>query len=40
MGDLKHLVLVKFKEGVVVEDIIEGITKLVSSIDAVKSFEW
>ncbi|ONK71268.1 uncharacterized protein A4U43_C04F6730 [Asparagus officinalis] len=40
MGDLKHLVLVKFKEGVVVEDIIQGMTKLVSSVDLVKSFEW
>jgi len=40
MVDLKHLVLVKFKEGVVVEDIIEGMTKLVSSMDTVKSFEW
>ena len=40
MGDLKHLVLVKFKEGVVVEDILEGMTKLVSSMDTVKAFEW
>uniref|UniRef100_A0A1D1YRQ3 Uncharacterized protein At5g22580 n=1 Tax=Anthurium amnicola TaxID=1678845 RepID=A0A1D1YRQ3_9ARAE len=40
MGDLKHLVLVKFKEGVVVEEILEGMEKLVSELDTVKSFEW
>ncbi|KAF8403230.1 hypothetical protein HHK36_011331 [Tetracentron sinense] len=41
MGDnFKHLVLVKFKEGVVVEEITKGMEKLVSEIDAVKSFEW
>ncbi|KAJ4969706.1 hypothetical protein NE237_002805 [Protea cynaroides] len=40
MGDLKHLVVAKFKEGVVVEEIIHGMEKLVKEIDAVKSFEW
>lgn len=40
MGDFKHLVVAKFKEGVVVEDIIKGMHDLVSDIDAVKSFEW
>ncbi|XP_057955812.1 stress-response A/B barrel domain-containing protein At5g22580 [Malania oleifera] len=40
MGEFKHLVLAKFKEGVVVEDILKGMEKLVSEIDAVKSFEW
>lgn len=36
----KHLVIVKFKEDGVVEEVIEGMEKLVSEIDAVKSFEW
>ncbi|KAL5974577.1 hypothetical protein ACLOJK_031247 [Asimina triloba] len=40
MGELKHLVLVRFKEGVVVEDILKAIEKLASDIDTVKSFEW
>ncbi|XP_047318546.1 stress-response A/B barrel domain-containing protein At5g22580-like [Impatiens glandulifera] len=36
----KHLVVVKFKEGIVVEEILSGMEKLVSDIDAVISFEW
>lgn len=40
MGDFKHLVIAKFKEGVVVEEVLKGMEKLVSDIDAVKSFEW
>uniref|UniRef100_A0A6N2L6Q3 Stress-response A/B barrel domain-containing protein n=1 Tax=Salix viminalis TaxID=40686 RepID=A0A6N2L6Q3_SALVM len=40
MGEIKHLVIVKFKEGVVVEDIVKGMEKLVSEFDLVKSFEW
>ncbi|GAB2234852.1 hypothetical protein Droror1_Dr00004119 [Drosera rotundifolia] len=40
MGEVKHLVVAKFKEGVVVQEIIDGMEKLVSEIDAVKSFEW
>ncbi|XP_059627276.1 stress-response A/B barrel domain-containing protein At5g22580 [Cornus florida] len=40
MGGFKHLVVVKFKEEVVVEDILKGMEKLVNEIDAVKSFEW
>ena len=40
MGEIKHLVVVKFKEGVVVEDIVKGMEKLVSEVDLVKSFEW
>ncbi|MQM08742.1 hypothetical protein Taro_041595 [Colocasia esculenta] len=40
MGDVKHLVLVKFKDGVVVEEIMEGMGKLVAEMDNVKSFEW
>ncbi|KAL5710767.1 hypothetical protein ACHQM5_021293 [Ranunculus cassubicifolius] len=40
MGDLKHLVLVKFKEEVVVEDILKGMENLASEVEFVKSFEW
>jgi hypothetical protein len=40
MGDFKHLVIVKFKEDVAVEELLKGMEKLVSDIDAVKSFEW
>ncbi|KAM7502236.1 hypothetical protein LguiB_001140 [Lonicera macranthoides] len=40
MGEFKHLVVVKFKEEVVVEEIIKGMEKLVSELDTVKSFEW
>ncbi|KAF3455343.1 hypothetical protein FNV43_RR05791 [Rhamnella rubrinervis] len=40
MGDFKHLVIVKFKEDVVVDEIIKGMANLVSEIDSVKSFEW
>lgn len=40
MGDFKHLVIVKFKDDAVVDDILKGLEKLASEIDAVKSFEW
>ncbi|XP_044471107.1 stress-response A/B barrel domain-containing protein At5g22580 [Mangifera indica] len=40
MAEFKHLVIVKFREGVVVEEMVKGMEKLVSEIDAVKSFEW
>ncbi|KAK9689972.1 hypothetical protein RND81_09G095300 [Saponaria officinalis] len=40
MGEFKHLVVAKFKEGVVVEDIIKGMQDLVLDVDLVKSFEW
>ncbi|XP_068658117.1 stress-response A/B barrel domain-containing protein At5g22580-like [Aristolochia californica] len=40
MGDLKHLVLVKFKEGAAVEDIIKGMEKLATGMETVKGFEW
>ncbi|XP_022730735.1 stress-response A/B barrel domain-containing protein At5g22580-like [Durio zibethinus] len=40
MAGFKHLVIVKFKEDVVVEEILKGMEKLVSEVDAVKSFEW
>lgn len=40
MGDFKHLVIAKFKQGVAVEEILKGMEKLVSEIDAVKAFEW
>ena len=40
MAVFKHLAVVKFKEDVVVEEILKGMEKLVSEVDAVKSFEW
>ncbi|XP_058088481.1 stress-response A/B barrel domain-containing protein At5g22580-like isoform X1 [Magnolia sinica] len=40
MGDCNHLVLAKFKEGVVVEDLLKGMEKLASEMDTVKSFQW
>ncbi|XVE79303.1 hypothetical protein DITRI_Ditri14bG0047300 [Diplodiscus trichospermus] len=40
MAGFKHLVVVKFKEDVVVEEILKGMETLVSEVDAVKSFEW
>lgn len=39
MAEFKHLVIVKFKEGVDVEEIMKGMEELVSGIDLVKSFE-
>ncbi|XAR56152.1 hypothetical protein NMG60_11036509 [Bertholletia excelsa] len=40
MAEFKHLVIAKFKEGVVVEELLQGMEKLVSEIDVVQSFEW
>ncbi|RCV37055.1 hypothetical protein SETIT_8G032000v2 [Setaria italica] len=40
MGEVKHLCLVKFKEGVVVEDVLKGMADLAAQMDMVKSFEW
>ncbi|XP_065867384.1 stress-response A/B barrel domain-containing protein At5g22580 [Euphorbia lathyris] len=40
MGEFKHLVIVKFKEGSQVEEILKGMEKLVADVDLVKSFEW
>ncbi|XP_021899091.1 stress-response A/B barrel domain-containing protein At5g22580 [Carica papaya] len=39
-GGFKHLVVIKFKDGVNEEEILKGLQKLVSEIDYVKSFEW
>ncbi|KAL0390624.1 UNVERIFIED_CONTAM: Stress-response A/B barrel domain-containing protein [Sesamum calycinum] len=39
-SEFKHLVLVKFKDDVVVEDVLKGMEKLVSEMDSVKSFVW
>lgn len=39
-GEFKHLVLVKFKEGAAVGEILKGMENLVSEVEAVKSFEW
>lgn len=40
MGEVKHLCLVRFKEGAAVDDVLKGMTELVSQMDMVKSFEW
>nr|UVI66441.1 Cyclase3 [Plumbago zeylanica] len=40
MGEMKHLVMAKFKEGVAVEEIIKEMEKMVSEVDLVLSFEW
>ncbi|PON75253.1 Stress responsive alpha-beta barrel [Trema orientale] len=40
MGEFKHLVIVKFKEDVAVEEVLKGMEKLVSEVESVKSFEW
>ncbi|KAJ1686289.1 hypothetical protein LUZ63_017679 [Rhynchospora breviuscula] len=40
MVEVKHLVVAKFKEGVAVEETLQGMTQLVSTMDMVKSFEW
>lgn len=40
MAEFKHLVLVKFKEEVAVEEVLKGMEKLVSEMDIVKSFVW
>ncbi|XP_020215025.1 stress-response A/B barrel domain-containing protein At5g22580 [Cajanus cajan] len=40
MGTFNHYVVVKFKDGVAVEELIQGLEKMVSGIDHVKSFEW
>ncbi|OWM68975.1 stress-response A/B barrel domain-containing protein At5g22580 [Punica granatum] len=40
MGEFKHLVIVTFKGDAAVDEILKGLEKLVSEIEAVKSFEW
>lgn len=40
MGEFKHLCAARFKEGVVVDDIIQELTKLAAELDAVKFFGW
>ncbi|KAM7275644.1 hypothetical protein ACFE04_017510 [Oxalis oulophora] len=40
MAEFKHLVIVKFKEGVNVEEIMKGMETLVAEIDLVKTCEW
>lgn len=40
MGSMTHLIVAKFKEGVVMEDIKKGVEKMASQIDCIKSFEW
>ncbi|KAM0900181.1 hypothetical protein ACQ4PT_020796 [Festuca glaucescens] len=38
--EFKHLCLVRFKEGVVVEDIIQELSKLAAELDMIKFFGW
>ncbi|KAL6499750.1 hypothetical protein OROGR_027660 [Orobanche gracilis] len=38
--EFKHLVLVKFKNDIVFEDVLKGMEKLVSEMAVVKSFVW
>ena len=40
MGEFKHLCLAKFKEGVVVDDILQELTKLAAEMDTMQSFGW
>ncbi|KAB2606567.1 hypothetical protein D8674_006284 [Pyrus ussuriensis x Pyrus communis] len=40
MGEFKHLVIVKFKENVLMEEILKDMEKMVAEIDDIKSFEW
>ncbi|CAK8576442.1 unnamed protein product [Lathyrus sativus] len=40
MGTYNHFVIVKFKDGVEVEQLIQDLEKMISGIDHVKSFEW
>lgn len=40
MGEFKHLVIVKFKENVLMEEILKDTEKMVAEIDAIKSLEW
>lgn len=40
MGEVKHLCLAKFKDGVVVDDVLKGMADLAAGMDTVKSFEW
>ncbi|MCL7052140.1 hypothetical protein MKW94_024949 [Papaver nudicaule] len=39
MGDLKHIVVAKFKEGVIVDELVEGMEKMVLDIQAVEYIE-
>lgn len=40
MGTFNHYVIVKFKDGVAIEELIQGLEKMISGIELVKSFEW
>ncbi|CAL9135386.1 unnamed protein product [Musa textilis] len=40
MGSIRHLVLAKFKDEAAVAELLQGLQKLVSEIDVIKSFEW
>jgi hypothetical protein len=40
MGSYNHYVIVKFKDGVEVEELIQDLEKMISGIEHVKSFQW
>ncbi|KAJ1440644.1 Stress responsive alpha-beta barrel [Sesbania bispinosa] len=40
MGTFNHYVIVKFKDNVAVEELIQGLEKMISGLEHVKSFEW
>ncbi|XP_061355083.1 stress-response A/B barrel domain-containing protein At5g22580-like [Gastrolobium bilobum] len=40
MGTFNHYVIVKFNDGVAVEELVQGLEKMISGIEHVKSFEW
>ncbi|KAI4382265.1 hypothetical protein MLD38_008250 [Melastoma candidum] len=40
MAEFKHLVVVKFKEGANVSELLKGMEDLTSGLDLVKSAEW
>jgi hypothetical protein len=40
MGSYNHYVIVKFKDGVEIEELIHDLEKMISGIEHVKSFQW
>ncbi|MFS8026705.1 putative stress responsive alpha-beta barrel [Helianthus anomalus] len=43
MGEVKHILLAKFKDGISqqqIDDLIKGYANLVNHIESMKSFRW
>lgn len=40
MGEFNHYVIVKFKDGVAVEELLQGLENMISATELVKSFDW